>query len=160
MTVTIEKEPFTAVLFAEALPLAQKCWEESTIIKADSCAYYGERDFIIEPDVDAYQRLADQGMLVFVTLRDDGNLQGYLVAFTYRSTHHKKILCAIVDSAYVEPKYRTYAPVMSEVFEKEARGIGVQIIGWPTHVDGPLYELLKARGYVGDDIVMEKKLCA
>ena len=34
----------------------------------------------------------------------------------------------------------------------------VQIIGWPTHVDGPMYALLKARGYVGDDIVMEKRL--
>ncbi len=159
MTVSIEREPFTAELFAETLPLAQKCWNESTIIKAETCAYYGERDFKIEPDLESYLQLRDKGMLLFIALRDE-TLQGYLVAFTYRSTHHKKILCAIVDSAYVEPAYRAYAPVLSEVFEKEARAMGVAIIGWPTHVNGPTYEMLKARGYVGDDTVMEKRLCA
>jgi hypothetical protein len=158
MTVTIERERYDADLFAEALPLAQKCWNESTIIKAETCAFYGERDFAIEPDVEGYQRLADQGVLVFVSMRDDGHLKGYLIGFTYRSMHHKKILCGIVDSAYVEPEYRAYAAVLAARYEKEMRGRGVEIIGWPTHVDGPIYEMLKAQGYVGDDIVMEKRL--
>ena len=48
---------------------------------------------------------------------------------------------------------------MTERFEKEMAARGSIIIGWPTHPDGPVYELLKARGYVADDIVMEKRLC-
>jgi hypothetical protein len=35
----------------------------------------------------------------------------------------------------------------------------VGIIGWPVHLNGPVYDVLKAKGYVGDDIVMEKRLC-
>lgn len=160
MTIAIEKEPYNSNLFTEVLPLAQKCWEESTVTKAETCAYYGERDFAIEPDTEGYQRLEDQGVLVLITLREDGSLKGYIIGFLYRSMHHKRILCGIGDSVYVEPDYRSYTGVMAEKFEKEMRHRGAEIIGWPVHVDGPVYEVLKARGYVGDDIVMEKRLCA
>jgi len=156
--VTINKEPFSLDVFAELLPLAQKCWNESTEFKGQTCAYYGDRDFEIEPDKEAYQRLADQGSLVMVMLRDEGKLQGYVVGFLYHSLHHKKILCGIGDNIYVEPDYRAYTAVVAERFEKEMKSLGVKIIGWPVHMNGPVYELLKARGYVGDDIVMEKRL--
>ena len=36
--------------------------------------------------------------------------------------------------------------------------LGAQIIGWPVHFNGPVYDLLKAKGYIGDDIVMEKRI--
>jgi hypothetical protein len=36
----------------------------------------------------------------------------------------------------------------------------VAIIGWPVSQQGPLYQPLVERGYIGDDIVMEKRLCA
>jgi len=160
-TVTIQREAFTREIFAEILPLAQKCWEESTVVKKETCAYYGERDFAIEPDVEGYLSLAEQGTLVLVTLRDEGRLQGYLVGFTYRSMHHQRILCGIGDSVYVEPDYRPYTGVVAEKFEAEMRSLGVEIIGWPVHIDGPVYQVLKARGYVGDDVVMEKRIvCA
>jgi GNAT superfamily N-acetyltransferase len=152
-------EVLTSDLFAEILPLAIKCWKESTEIKGDTCAFYGERDFQIEPDYDAYQRLADDGALAVVTLRDDGKLVGYVIGFSYRALHHKKVLGGIADNIYLEPDFRAYAPVLAERFEKEMKARGVQIIGWPTHENGPVYALLKSMGYVGDDIVMEKRLC-
>ena len=68
----INAEAFTPELAAEILPLAQKCWEESTEGKKETCAYYGERDFAVEPDTEAYLRLAEQGLLLVITLRDDG----------------------------------------------------------------------------------------
>lgn len=156
----IQLEPFTPELFAEILPLAQKCWEEQTQVKGADCAYYGERDFKVEPDLDTYARLALMGYTVIVTLRDEGALRGYIVGIIYRSWHHKNILCGNGDSIYVEPPHRAYTAVMAERFERELARLGAQIIGWPTHRNGPVYELLKARGYVGDDIVMEKRLCA
>ena len=94
-----------------------------------------------------------------MTLRDDTILQGYLLGLTYRSLHHKRILCGIADALYVQPDYRAYTTLMAEKFEAAMRGREVEIIGWPTHIEGPVYEVLKARGYVGDDIVMEKRLC-
>lgn len=158
MTVTIQKEPFDLVLFDEMLPLCQKCWNESTVAKGETCAFYGERDFQIEPALERYQGLSDR--LVIVTLRDDGELKGYVVGFSYQAMHHKKIVGGIGDSMYLEPDYRSYTAVVAERFEKELRGLGVQIIGWPVTPDGPLHKVLQARGYVGDDIVMEKRLCA
>lgn len=153
----IEAEAFTPELAAEILPLAQKCWNESTTIKGETCAYYGERDFAVEPDTEAYLRLAENGLLVVVTLRNEA-LMGYVMGILYPSLHHKKILCAIGDSIYVEPEHRAYTGVIAARFEDEMRGRGVQIIGWPAHIDGPVYQVLKARHYVGDDIVMEKRL--
>lgn len=160
MKVEIAKEPLTDELLAEILPLAQKCWDESTAIKGESCAYYGERDLIIEPDTDQYKTLASVGALTVITLRAGGKLEGYMIAIMYRALHHRKVLCALGDSMYLEPNHRfAYAAVVAEKFESEMKALGAGIIGWPTHMNSPLYEFLQSRGYVGDDIVMEKRLC-
>ena len=156
--IAIEREAFTAKIFAEILPLGQHCWNDSTVSKEKRCAFYGERDFQIEPDFDQYQKVSPS--MIIITLRDDGRLCGYLVGFAHRGLHHKKILCGFADSMYVEPDLRSYAPVMAERFEKEMRELGVEIIGWPTDPQGPLCQMLIARGYMADDIVMEKRLCA
>lgn len=155
---TVQTEAFSAELAKEILPLGQKCWEESTANKAETCAYYGERDFQIEPNLEVYERLSSAGSLVLLTMRQDGTLKGYVIGFLYRSWHHKDILCASVDSIYVEPSHRSFTAVMTEKLEHEFESLGVHIIGWPTHINGPVYKLLKAIGYVGDDIVMEKRL--
>ena len=157
--VNISTEDFTAELAAEMLPLAQKCWNESTAFKGETCAYYGRRDFSIEPDTEAYQHLADQKLLVVVTLRDEAKaLQGYVIGFLYSSLHHKKIPCGFGDSIYIESDFRSHTWAVAKRFEEEIKARGAQIIGWPVHLNGPVYEILKAKGYVGDDIVMEKLL--
>lgn len=156
MKVTLE--PFTPELFAELLPLAQRSWDESTKIKGPTCAFYGERDFNIEPNVDQYQKVQDVGALAIFVLRDEGKAVGYLVSVFYQTWHHRSILGVTVDCSYVEPEHRAHFWVLAKAFEKEARRRGAGIIGWPTHVDGPLFEILKSKGYVGDDLVMEKRL--
>lgn len=159
--VEISKEPLSDELLTEILPLAQKCWEESTTIKGESCAYYGKRDFVIEPDTDQYRLLHSVGALTVITLRDAGELVGYVVGILYRALHHRKVLCGLGDSMYLQPTYRfSYATGMAERFEREMTELGAGIIGWPTHMNSPMYDFLKSRGYVGDDIVMEKMLCA
>jgi hypothetical protein len=151
-------EIYSDELAAEILPLARRSWKESTTAKGETCAYYGERDFEIEPDTDQYRRMYESGMLTIVTLRDEGKLVGYLIAATYRSLHHRKMICAHVDTLYVDPEHRAYTPVMIEGFENLMKVKEVDIVGWPTHVKGPVYELLTSLGYVGDDLVMEKRL--
>ena len=155
----IAEERYSMDLAAEILPLGRRSFRESTEAKGETCAFHGERDFDIEPDMEQYQRLQDSGVLVILTLRDEAALVGYLVAAVYRSLHHKKMVCANVDTLYVEPDHRTYSPVLIEAFEKSMREKQVDIIGWPTHINGPIYEVLKTRGYVGDDTIMEKRLC-
>lgn len=153
-------EPFTEALAREIAPLGQKCWQESTAVKGETCAFYGARDFLIEPDTEQYQRLHDQQALLVLTLRDAGRLVGYGVGILYRALHHRNVTVGGGDTFYIEPGYRAYTGPAVEHFERALREAGAAIIGWPTHIDGPLHAVLKARGYVGDDIVMEKRLCA
>lgn len=156
--IAIEKEIFNAERAAEVLPLARKCWTESTAFKGESCAYYGERDFAIEPDVEAYQKLQDSGKLVLVTLRDEGRLVGYTIGFIYTTLHHRKVTAGCGDSIYVEPEFRSHTWAIAKRFEKEIELLGAQIMGWAVHVNGPVYDVLKSKGYVADDVVMEKRL--
>ena len=154
----IDVEPFSAELFQEIVPLAHKCWDESTQDKGETCAFYGDRDFLVEPDMEQYQKVAVTGGLVIVTLRDT-ELVGYVIGAVYRAPHHKRIKVGGGDSIYIEPKYRSYTGVLVAKFEQAVKEVGGEVIGWPVHVNGPVYEVLKAMGYVGDDIVMEKRLC-
>lgn len=159
MNVVVDTEPLTDELFAQIVPLAQKCWDESTAVKGEDCAYHGERSFAIEPDSEQYMALQKSGALLIITLRDEGTLRGYLIGIHYRALHHRKVTCGLGDSMYLEPQYRFHhAGAVAEKFEAEMTARGAGIIGWPAHLKSPLYEFLKARGYVGDDIVMEKRL--
>lgn len=158
--VLIGTEPFSRALFAEILPLAQKCWEENTEVKVETCAFYGERSFLIEPDVEQYERLAHSGALLLVTLRDEGKLCGYATGIIYSSLHHRGAKVGGADSFYIEPRYRLHVLELIRRFESALEDTGAVIIGWPAHRHSALYALLKARGYVEDDTVMEKRLCA
>lgn len=160
MTVSIEVEPFTAQLAEEIRPLGQQCWDESTRMKGETCAFHGARDFVIEPDIEQYDILNRNSLLLILTLRDSGVLRGYTIGILYRSLHHRGIIVGGGDSFYIDPDYRSYTAIMVDKFESELKSKGAIIIGWPTHTHGPLYAVLKAKGYVGDDVVMEKKLCA
>ena len=159
MSNAIAVEPFSRELYEEILPLARKCWSENTEQKLKTCAFYGDRDFAVEPDYETYQQIDKTRPILILTLRDSAILTGYVVGLLYNSWHHKRIKCIGCDSVYVEPSYRSFAPVLIKRFEKEAAERGVEIIGWPTTQNGPVHELLKAMNYVGDDIVMEKRLC-
>jgi hypothetical protein len=154
----IEKEILTEQLYSEILPLARKCWEEGTRNKGESCAYYGERDFAVEPDFPEYLNLAARDALLLLTLRDGEVLKGYALGILYGSLHHKGIRCGFGDSVYIEPDCRSFTTALINRFEAEFKAAGAHIIGWPVHINGPVYGILKARGYVGDDIVMEKRL--
>lgn len=154
--ITIDKEKFSESLSQELLPLAQKCWDERTLEKGETCAFYGSRDTPIDPDTEKYLSLGDA--LMVVTVRDDGVLKGYAIVVTHKSMHMKKVLCGFVDCIYMEPAYQAYAGPTVERFEKEAKDLGVEIIGWPVHVNGPVYKVAQAMGYVGDDIVMERRI--
>jgi len=158
MSVVIALEPFSAALFREILPLAQKCWEEATILKAETCAFYGERDFQIEPDEARYHELAAIRTLVIVTLRQEGVLEGYVEGFLYRSLHHQKILAGIGDTLYVNPSLRSYTGPLVDRFLEEMRVRHAQIIGWPVTPGSSVHKVLLTFGFVGDDVVMEKRL--
>ena len=157
---TIQKEPFSEALCKEILPLAQKCWDEGTELKGETCSYHEFRKgIVIEPDFDLYRQLAEVGRLVIFSIRDS-RLVGYVVAYVYRSPHHVKLLVANGDSIYIEVEYRSYAAAIIKPLLTELKTMGAVSMGWAVSQNGPMYELLKSLGFVGDEIIMEKLLCA
>ncbi|MDN7489511.1 hypothetical protein QZM35_17525 [Burkholderia sp. AU45274] len=152
-------ETFTRELAAEIVPLGQQSWDECSEIKKDTCAYHGQRGLAIDPDIDQYLYLSDHQSLIAFTMRDDeGDLHGYALAILYRSLHLKTELCGNVDTFYVQPDHRRSMPRLMSTIEETLRERGVSIIGWPVTMTGGLFEILKRRGYIADDVVMELKL--
>lgn len=152
-------ELFTRELADEIVPLGQQSWDECSEIKKDTCAYHGQRGLQIDPDIDQYLYLAQHQSLIAMTLRDNGDvLRGYALVILYKSLHLKTELCANVDTFYVQHDYRLSMPRLMTHIEKAAQELGVSIIGWPVTRTGNLYKILKRRGYIADDVVMEFKL--
>ena len=156
----IARESYSESLHREILPLAQKCWDESTRDKDDTCAFYGKRDIQIEPDFDVYQAIDEAGNLIIYTARDDSRLVGYAIALLYVSPHHRKMKTANGDSIYLEPDYRVLAPVLVEKVMADVKEAGAVTLNWGVTKDGPMHELLKRFGFVADELIMERILCA
>lgn len=152
-------EPFTLDLAAEITPLGQECWDECSEIKKDTCAFHGQRGLAIDPNNEMYLRLQSLDLLIAMTMRtEDGLLIGYSLLITYYSLHMKEELCGNVDTFYVQPAHRKYMPRFMSHVEGELLSRGVSIVGWPVTMSGKLFEILKKRGYIADDVIMELKL--
>lgn len=158
MSIVISVEPNTFDL-TQLRDLWQSCWDECSLIKAETCAFHGQRGFVIQPDLDQYERLSKEGGLVIVTARQEGRLCGFALGIMYRALHHRLATCGNVDSCYIEPGFRSHIRSMIKKIEDEFTSRGADIIAWPTSPDGSLYSLLKSLGYAPDDVVMEKKIC-
>lgn len=155
----INIEPFTRELSEEIIPLGQQSWNECSEIKKDTCAYHGQRDLPIDPDIDQYLYLYNNNSLIAMTLRDEENvLRGYALIILYKSLHLKTELCGGIDTFYVQPECRRSMPRFISAIEEELRNRGVSIIGWPVTMAGKMHEILQHRGYIADDVVMELKL--
>jgi hypothetical protein len=158
-SMNIAIEPFTRELANEITPLGQQSWDECSEIKKDTCAYHGQRGLPIDPDIDQYLYLADHNSLIAMTLRDEGlALRGYALLIIYKSLHLKTELCGNVDTFYVQPDHRRSMPRFMSQVEDALRERGVSIVGWPVTMTGKLFEILRRRGYIADDVVMELKL--
>lgn len=155
----ISVEALTAALAEEIIPLGQESWDECSEIKKDTCAYHGQRGLRIDPDIETFMSIAANDRLVSMTLRDeDGILRGYALMIVYRSLHLKTELCGNVDTFYVQPKFRRGMSRFMSAIEDVLRNRGVSIIGWPVTRTGKLYDILRNRGYIADDVVMELKI--
>ena len=155
----IQVETFTHELAEEITPLGQQAWDECSEIKKDTCAFHGQRGLPIDPHIDAYLNLQSNNCLVAMTLRDGEDvLHGYALMILYYSLHLKNELCGNVDTFYVQPEHRQFMPRFMSSVEETFQSRGVSVVGWPVTMTGKLFEILKKRGYIADDVVMELKL--
>lgn len=127
-------------------------WEEMEVLLPlhyeELCVTKDPR-FPVNPDKDAYQRMADQGRLRAVTVReaDTRLLVGYIFFIITPQLHYKDCLLALEDVYFIHPEYRQ-GRVGIRLFkyaEEVLKRIGVQRIFLHTkvHMDvGRLFEYL------------------
>jgi len=66
-----------------------------------------DRDKIpLDPDWEKYRNMDKAGILVLMTVRDDGVMVGYSLFVVMSLTHYKSNTVAMNDIIYVHPKYR------------------------------------------------------
>lgn len=95
----------------------------------------------LDPQWHAYSAKEDAGQTVYVTLREDGQLLGYIVTFVAPGLHYQSCLTAHMDILFVRPDRRTAAArgvlLMMDALEAELRRRGVQrwFMGTKLHKD-------------------------
>lgn len=117
-------------------------------------------DFPFDPDVDAYQRMFDLGIVFAVGAFHEGEIIGYCTVCVVPHAHNPAVLCASNDALYVDPEYRngTAAPRLIKAAEEEAKQRGASRFTWHCRAGTPLAETLARHGYTPVDIVVMKGL--
>lgn len=108
-----------------------------------------QSDVPLDPQYEVYIERERQGALLFVTLRDAGELIGYFIGFVAPGLHYKTCLTCTMDIFYVrKDKRQGSAGVrMFRFVEKELRRRGVQrwFMGSKIHADASaLFERIGA----------------
>jgi hypothetical protein len=116
----------------------------------------------LDPQWDLYQRYEDAGNLVYVTLRDAGELIGYVIAIVAPGLHYKTCLTATMDILFVNPEKRDKASkgvfMLVDTLEVELRRRGVQrwFMGTKLHKD--IGAIFKRRKFVPVEMTYTKWL--
>ena len=95
----------------------------------------------LRPQWHAYQQREEAGQLVYVTLREAGELIGYIIMFVAPGLHYETCLTAHMDILFVRPDRRDSAAkgvlLMIDALERELKRRGVQrwFMGTKLHKD-------------------------
>lgn len=127
-------------------------------------AHYEElcvsKEFPFDPDWDAYDRFAQAGMLRTITVRNDGELIGYIAFFIQSNPHYKSCKMAYEDVYYLKAEYRKgrVGIKMFQYAEEALKKIGVNriLIHTKVHLDNS--RLLEYLGYSWTDKIYAKTI--
>lgn len=101
----------------------------------------------LDPQYDIYFERENRGELLFVTLREQGQLVGYFIGFINPALHYKTCLTCIMDIFYVHPDSRGNGggQLLFQFVEKELkrRKVDRWFVGSKCHKDASwLFERL------------------
>jgi len=118
------------------------------------------KEFPFDPDWDAYDRMAQAGLLRTITVRNDGELIGYMAFFILPNPHYKSCKMAYEDVYYLKAEYRKgrVGIKMFQYAEEALKKIGVNriLIHTKVHLDNS--RLLEYLGYSWTDKIYAKTI--
>lgn len=121
MMITAQVEELTAQALEEAKPLLPAHYDELSEHKLAGVP--------LDPQYDLYLARAAAGQVLYVTLREGGNLIGYLVSFVAPGMHYKTCLTATGDIFFVYPTRRGLegGKTLFSAWLKECRRRGIRL---------------------------------
>ena len=133
---------------ARAEPLMRANWAETGF------------DFDFAPDVDAYQRMHDAGLMFAIAALDGEDLIGYCTAVVGAHLFNPAVLVASHDALFVARKWRggTVAARLISAAEAEAKRRGASRFCWHTRAGTGMAAMLERRGYRPADVVVFKEI--
>ena len=138
------------VFFKELAPILPEHYEELCVTK----------DFPLEPDLAAYERLRVAGMLKAVTCRNDGELVGYIIFIVQPHLHYMSCITAFEDLYYVKKEYRKGRTGIKlfQFSEEVLKDAGVRRIIMHTKIHMDNSRLFEYLGYKNTDKLFTKLL--
>lgn len=116
-------------------------------------------DFDFNPNLEAYQRLYDAGLLFALVAFDGDEVIGYCAMTVIQHLHNPDVVFASNDALYVRPDHRGITSVrLIQAAEKEAKQRGASRFLWHTRAGTPMAAMLERRGYKPVDITVMKEL--
>lgn len=139
--ITAALESFTERL-AELKPILPLHYEELAL----------DRDKVpLDPQYEHYVARENLGELMFVTLREAGQLIGYFIGFVAPGLHYRTCLTLHMDIFYLVPQHRGKkgGMVLFDFVKQEAKRRGVQrwFVGNKEHSKVHATELFQALGF-------------
>ena len=137
-------------------------WEEimPLLIKhKDEICHY--KDFVLNPDVESYNHLEENGIIRCYTARLNGDLIGYCVFVLKHNLHYRDSFQAMQDVLFILPEHRgSRAGVKLIRFcEEQLRAEGVQAVFQYLNVSTPkTISLFRKMGYEEINVIMGKRL--
>jgi GNAT superfamily N-acetyltransferase len=118
------------------------------------------KDFPLDPDYDAYRRLAQAGMLRCITCRMGGDLIGYIVFTIQPHLHYRSCKTAFEDIYYVKKEFRKgrIGIKLFQYAEKVLKEHGVNRIIMHTKIHLDNSRLFEYLGYKHTDKLYTKLL--
>jgi GNAT superfamily N-acetyltransferase len=143
-----EEDP--TVLFKELAPILPEHYEELCVTK----------DFPLEPDFNAYDRLYQAGCLRAITCRKDKELIGYIIFTVYPHLHYRSCITAFEDLYYVKKEYRKGRTGIKlfQFAEQTLKDSGVNRIIMHTKIHLDNSRLFEYLGYKNTDKLFTKLL--
>jgi len=138
------------VFFGELAPILPEHYEELCVTK----------DFPLEPDFAAYDRLNTARMLKAVTCRNDGELIEYIIFIIQPHLHYMSCITAFEDLYYVKKEYRKGRTGIKlfQFSEKVLKDAGVKRIIMHTKIHMDNSRLFEYLGYKNTDKLFTKLL--
>ena len=116
------------------------------------------KDFPLDPDYEAYQRMADSGCLRVITCRLNERAIGYVVFIIQPHLHYKTCLTAFEDVYFVHKDYRRgrVGIRLFQYAEKALKAAGVNRIIYHTKMHMDNSRLFEYLGYLHSDQLFTK----